>query len=170
MHFSSIWSIDRTLSGATTLGQSGPGSNGNEGVLRIPQSYSLTGTSSSDCLVLYSGPSSRGSHPSAEMQSVYSAAPADWAKKSLRFGLKKAKFNKIENCTIFNKVLCKFLYKRESYDWVTENFSQAILHTSSSSSSSCRAASTDIPDTQTPLLPVIHHLWQVFRATSCILT
>ena len=33
--FSSMWPIDKTLSGATTLGQSGPGSDGNEGVLRI---------------------------------------------------------------------------------------------------------------------------------------
>ena len=31
-----IWLIDRTLSGATTSGQSGHGSGGNEGVLRIP--------------------------------------------------------------------------------------------------------------------------------------
>ena len=34
--FSSIWPIDRTLSGATTPGQSRPGSDGNEGVLYIP--------------------------------------------------------------------------------------------------------------------------------------
>ena len=33
------------------------------------------------------------------------------------------------------------------------------------SSSSCRAASTDIPDPLSPLLPIVHHLWQVFRAT-----
>ena len=33
---SSIWSIDRTLSSATTLVKNGPGSNGNEGVLYIP--------------------------------------------------------------------------------------------------------------------------------------
>ena len=38
----SIWHIDRTLSGATTLGQSGVGSNGNEGVLSILQGWSLT--------------------------------------------------------------------------------------------------------------------------------
>ena len=44
---------DRALSGATTPGQSGPGSNGNEGVLRIPQSSSIAGTSPSDCLVSY---------------------------------------------------------------------------------------------------------------------
>ena len=49
MSNSSIWPIDWTLSGATILGQSGPGSDGNEGVLRIPQSYSITEASSSDC-------------------------------------------------------------------------------------------------------------------------
>ena len=52
--FSSIWPIDRTLSGATTPGQSGPGSDGNKGVLHIPQSSSITGTSPSDCLVVVS--------------------------------------------------------------------------------------------------------------------
>ena len=45
MQFSSIQPIDRALSGATIPGQSGPGSNVNEGVLRIPQSSSITGTS-----------------------------------------------------------------------------------------------------------------------------
>ena len=39
-----------------------------------------------------------------------------------------------------------------------------------SSSSSCCAASTDIPDPLSPLLPIDHRLWQVFRATSRILT
>ena len=48
---SSIWPRDKTLSGATILGQSGPGSDGNGGVLRIPQSSRITGTSSSDCVV-----------------------------------------------------------------------------------------------------------------------
>ena len=38
MSNSSIWSIDRTLTVATTLGQSGPESDGNDGVLGIPQS------------------------------------------------------------------------------------------------------------------------------------
>ena len=41
----------KTLSGATTPGQSEAGSDGNEGVLRIPQSSSITGTWPSDCLV-----------------------------------------------------------------------------------------------------------------------
>ena len=49
---SSIWSIDRILSGATTLGQSGPGSNCNEGVLHILQSSKI-GASPSDCLLSY---------------------------------------------------------------------------------------------------------------------
>ena len=53
MHFSSIWPIDRALLGATTPGEGGPGSNGNEGVLGIPQSPSITGTSPSDVLVSY---------------------------------------------------------------------------------------------------------------------
>ena len=48
--FSSIWPIDRILSGATTPGQSGPGSDGNELVLLILQSTSIIETSSSNCL------------------------------------------------------------------------------------------------------------------------
>ena len=35
--------------------ESGPGSDGNEGVLGIPQSSSIAGTSPSDCLVSYAG-------------------------------------------------------------------------------------------------------------------
>ena len=80
MQFNSIWPIDRTLSGATTPGQSGPGSDGNEGMLRIPQSSNLTGTSPWDCLVSYLGLSLGESYPSTEVQSVYSAATADGAK------------------------------------------------------------------------------------------
>ena len=68
------------LSGATTSGQSGPGSDGNEGVLCIPQSSGITETSASDGLVSYPGHSlGGGSYPSAEKQSVYSVAPANWA-------------------------------------------------------------------------------------------
>ena len=42
--------------------------------------------------------------------------------------------------------------------------------TTVSSSSSCRATSTDIPDPLSPLLPIIHRFWQVFRVTFRILT
>ena len=52
MSNSSIWPIDKTLSSATTPGQSGPGSNGKEGVLYISQS-SKTGTSPLDCFISY---------------------------------------------------------------------------------------------------------------------
>ena len=69
-----------TLSGATTPGQSGPGCDGNKRVLRIPQSSSTAGTSQSDCLMSYQDTRwSVESYPSAEVQSVYSTAPADWA-------------------------------------------------------------------------------------------
>ena len=44
-----------TLSGSTTPGQSGTGKDDNEEVLFIPQSSSITGTSPSDCFVLYPG-------------------------------------------------------------------------------------------------------------------
>ena len=53
MSNSSIWTIERTLSGTTILGQSRSGSNGNEEVLRIPQCSSITEASPSDCLVSY---------------------------------------------------------------------------------------------------------------------
>ena len=59
-------------------------SGSNEGVLRIPQSSSITGISPSDCLVSYSGHLWRESYLSAEMQSVYPTAPADWARMSHR--------------------------------------------------------------------------------------
>ena len=39
-----------------------------------------------------------------------------------------------------------------------------------SSSSSCRADSTDIPNPLTPLLPIVHRLRQVFWTTFRILT
>ena len=63
MQFSSIWPIDRTLSDATTPGQYGPGSIGNERVFRIPQSSSFTGASPPDCLVSYQAHSSEGVLP-----------------------------------------------------------------------------------------------------------
>ena len=46
--------MDGTLSSASTLGQSEPGSNGNEGVINIPQIF-RTGVSPAVSFVLYSG-------------------------------------------------------------------------------------------------------------------
>ena len=53
--FSSIRPIDSTLSGITTLGSSRTGSDDKEGVLRIPQTSRITGTSLSLCLESYPG-------------------------------------------------------------------------------------------------------------------
>ena len=52
--FCGIWPIDRSLSDATMLGQSSPGSNGNERVLHIPLSSKLE-TLLSDGLMSYQG-------------------------------------------------------------------------------------------------------------------
>ena len=74
--FISIWSIVRTLSGATTPGQSGPGSDGNKGVFRITQSSSITirllRVISRHSLV-------GGSYFAALIRSVYSTASTDRA-------------------------------------------------------------------------------------------
>ena len=74
-----IWNL-RTLSGATTLIQSGPGNNVNEGLLHFLQSSSNTETSPSDCLVSYLEHSlDVGSYPTVKMRSVYSLVQANWA-------------------------------------------------------------------------------------------
>ena len=74
--FSSIWSIEMTRSGVTTPGQGEPGSDGNKGILHIPQSSWILETSTSDSLVSYPGHSLEMSYPSAEMPLVYFAASA----------------------------------------------------------------------------------------------
>ena len=68
-----------TLWGSTIPGQIEFGSDDNKGVLCIPYSSSITGTSPSDCVVSYLGHSLAEFSLSAEMQSVYSAASAHWA-------------------------------------------------------------------------------------------
>ena len=101
--FNSIWLIERTLSGATTLGQSGSGSYENEGVLCIPQNSSITGTSPSDCLVSHPGHWLVESYSFAEMQSVYFAAHLQptGQKKKKKKKKKKTAMRKI----IFNEVV-----------------------------------------------------------------
>ena len=73
--FSYIWSIDRTLSGATTLGQREHGSNGNKEVPCILQSSNFTVASPSDCLVSYPGYSLGEFYPSAEMKCILQPQP-----------------------------------------------------------------------------------------------
>ena len=84
MSNSSIWAIDRTLSGTNTPGPSGPGSDGNEMIFRIPQSSSITEASPSDCIVSYQDTHCWGSYSGEEMQSVYFAAPTVWLKWRLK--------------------------------------------------------------------------------------
>ena len=80
MSNNSIWPRNKTLSDTTIPDRS----DGNEGVLRIPQSSSITGVSPSDCLMSYTGPSLlKESCPSVAMQSVYSSVPTDSARHSL---------------------------------------------------------------------------------------
>ena len=69
-----IWLVDST----TTPSQSGPGSDSNKGTLCIPQSSSITESSPSDWLASYPGHLLGESYSTAEMQSVYSVAQADW--------------------------------------------------------------------------------------------
>ena len=76
----SIWPIDRTLSGAATSSQSGPGSNVNEEEFCIPQSSSITEALPLDCLVSYPGHPLVEFNPSAEVQSVYSTTSVDWGR------------------------------------------------------------------------------------------
>ena len=72
--------LGRTLTGATTLGLIGAGSDGNEGALHTPINWSITRSSPSDCLLSYAGHSLKaGSYSSTEIQSVNCTAPADWA-------------------------------------------------------------------------------------------
>ena len=72
-----------TQSGATTLGKSGPGSDVNEGVLSIPQSFKIKGVSRSDFLVSYPGHLLGDSYSFADVLLVYSSALADRATKKL---------------------------------------------------------------------------------------
>ena len=58
----------------------------------------------------------------------------------------------------------------ELIELVTKSVSFNFNNMMSSSSSSYRAGSTDIPDPLSPLLPIVHRPRQVFRTTICILT
>ena len=82
-----------------------------KGLLRIPQSLTITGTSPSDCLVPYPGYLlGVGSYPSAEVQSMYSTAPADWAKMKLNDILKTVngfKYCYLTLIILFN-IICSF--------------------------------------------------------------
>ena len=77
--FTSIQSIDRTLSGATIPGQSQPGRDDNKGILCIPQIPRITGASPSDCLLSYARNFLGEFYHYAQKQSVYPATPVNMA-------------------------------------------------------------------------------------------
>ena len=62
-----------------TLHQCGPGCHGYKAALCLPQSFTITGASHSDCLVSYTGHSLGMTYHFVEMQSVYSTPLANWA-------------------------------------------------------------------------------------------
>ena len=72
MSNNSICLRDRSLSGAIPPAKSGSGINGNEGVLCIPQSFSITGVLPSDCLLSHPG-HSWVAYSSADMQFMSSS-------------------------------------------------------------------------------------------------
>ena len=118
---SSIWFIDRVLSGATNPDQSGPGSNANEGVLCIHQNSSITGTSLQDCLASCSRNSlQRGSQfilqprPTGRWNSLWLCNTNGWfhRDKMTRYTFSKKEKVKVVTYRIFhydNKYLSIYL-------------------------------------------------------------
>ena len=85
------------------------------GVLRIPQTFSLTGTSPSDYLKSYPRHSLEKSYPSAEMSSVYSTALTD----STRWGSSSGKCQVLFHCNyshVHSGLECQSLL--ESHLWI----------------------------------------------------
>ena len=80
-----------TQSEATTPGQSGPRSNDDVGVLRIPQSSSIARVLPSDCLVLYPG-HSLGKDLTPLQEAI------DWANKERKKLMKKYWNEEIKTC------------------------------------------------------------------------
>ena len=99
--FSSIWPIDRTLSGSTHSGPEWTWERWKR-VSHIPQSSSITGASLSDCLMSYPIHLLGESYPSAEKQTVYSTALANWAKSTPQPAFKAFLENKVIYCAISN--------------------------------------------------------------------
>ena len=98
-----IWLTDGLLTGTNTLGQSEPGSNGNDGVLHIPQS-SKTGDSLLDSFSVISGPSlGEGVAPQLTCsRRVLKFAQPIWLRGSGFYDLNVKPFLKILRTNTFN--------------------------------------------------------------------
>ena len=80
-------------------------------------------------------------------------------------------------CVCVCVCMCGFLLQPFHYNHLLDLFLNILVPVtllltilSSSSSSSCHAASTDFSYTLSPLLPIVHRFWSVLRATPLILT
>ena len=101
-------SIPLVLSGAATPGQSGPGSNSNEGVHRIPQSSSITGDSPSDYLVSYPGHSLGGGSAVVVFYSPSRLGNKDDDEASLVEPLEKSQLTIVfDSNTRYQTTMCK---------------------------------------------------------------
>ena len=87
MSNSSIWPIQRNLLGAATLGQSDIETNGDVGVLHIPQIFNPEASPSDDLMLFRTLVEWGESYPYAEMHSVYSTARAKWTRVTLFNGI-----------------------------------------------------------------------------------
>ena len=109
MSNNSILPRDRTLSGPTTPGQSEPGSNGNKGVLWIPQSSSMREASPSDYFMSYPGQSLVGVLLLCR-DAVNLTASADWAISKLDcLWFYQWKWNKNQNYILIKYIELTFL-------------------------------------------------------------
>ena len=104
----SIWQIDRTLSGTTTSDQSGPGSNVNEGLLNIFQSSSFE-ASALDYLASYRGPTLGGVWGADGV--FFSPSQPSWSDFSYLFKSKKL-------CNISHNLRICELYIMHIYGYV----------------------------------------------------
>ena len=120
--------MDKTLSDASTPGQSGPKSN--ERVLHISQSSCITWTSPSNYLVSYAGHSFAGYYPSEDEQSVYFYRLSELGSKIF------ARCDRMNGA--FNVLII--------FSWTS-----CVL------SSTCHAARTDLPDPLPPPFSFVHH-------------
>ena len=126
--FSSIWPTDRTLSSATTPGQSWPGSDGSEVVLLIPQSSTITGTSPSDCSVSFPGYSLVGVLPLCRdaVDIFYSSAASrlgkhsvvySWWRKVVNEGIIKLVYRYIQLSFFILEKVWSFCDMNETEKW-----------------------------------------------------
>ena len=108
-----MWPIDRTLSGATTLGLSESGSDANEGINRIPQSSSIIEAFTMRLFsVIYR----------TLVEGSYSTAPADWPGTFL--GALSEHYIFLGN-TAINQTILETIFKHESTGTII--FKKAIL-------------------------------------------